>query len=191
MQVMKKLSAVCRLLSACLLAACLQQSDAPYNEDDFQNGGPDAPELNERTMAFIQPGNPYSNVESLRPKTEQEKRESTEKWDSSRMDTHWQEYKGAMVRVQVLLGDSDMREMRLKLVQNANGGDIDGDMREILGKVADFEMKKVCGRRAESVAIVYDRASFEAMRPTPFFDYKVETEGSAMREYGFRCIYYR
>jgi len=52
-------------------------------------------------------------------------------------------------------------------------------------------MKKVCGRRAESVAIVYDKASFDVVRPTPFFDYKVGTEGSAMREYGFRCVYFK
>jgi hypothetical protein len=105
------------------------------------------------------------------------------------METRWQEYKGQMVRVQILLGDTDIREMRLKLAQNANGGDVDGDIRDVLGKVADFEMKKVCGRRAVSVAIVYDKASFDVVRPTPFFDYRVETEGAAMREYGFRCIY--
>ncbi|MDR3208800.1 MAG: hypothetical protein LBT45_03040 [Rickettsiales bacterium] len=179
------------LLPLLLLTACLQQpqDDVPYNSEDFQNGGPDAPELNERTMAFMQPGNQYSNVEAYRPKTEQEKKESTDKWGTSKMTTRWQEYKGAMVRVEILLGDTDLREMRLKLVQNANGGDVDGDMRDILGKVADFEMKKVCGRRAESVAMVYDKASFEAIRPTPFFDYKVDAEGASMREYGFRCIY--
>lgn len=188
---MKKLFLVSYLAALVFLAGCTQQQsgDIPYNQDDFQGGGPDAPELNERTMAFMQPGNPYSNVEALRPKAEHEKKESNEKWNSSRMETRWQEYKGAMVRVQILLGDTDLREMRLKLIQNANGGDIDGDIRDVLGKVADFEMKKVCGRRAESVAIVYDNASFEAVRPNPFFDYKVETEGAAMREYGFRCIY--
>ncbi|MDR1826362.1 MAG: hypothetical protein LBQ49_01565 [Rickettsiales bacterium] len=181
-------------LAALMLAGCLQNGagvgeDRPYNQGDFAGGGMDAPELNERTMAFMQPGNPYSNVESFRPKSDQEKRESTDKWSTSRMVTRWQEYKGTMVRVEILLGDSDLREMRLKVLQNANGGDIDGDLRDILGIVADFEMKKVCGRRAESVAVVYDHASFEAMRPNPFFDYKVETEGSSMREYGFRCIY--
>lgn len=178
------------LLSAVVLTGCLEQStDNAYNTDDFQNGGVDAPELNERTMAFMQPGNEYSNVESYRPKSEKDKQESDEKWNSSRMETRWQEYKGTMVRVQILLGDSNLREMRLKLIQNADGGYIDGDIRDVLSKVADFEMKKVCGRRAESFAIVYDKASFESTRPTPFFDYKVETEGSVMREYGFRCIY--
>jgi hypothetical protein len=174
------------------LAACLQQGgDMPYNQEDFQSGGPDAPELNERTMTFMQPGNPYSNVEAYRPKTEQEKIESNEKWNSSRMETHWQEYKGTMVRVQIILGDSDIREMRLKLIQNANGGDLDEDIRGVLGTVADFEMKKVCGRRAESVQIVYDKASFDTVRPNPFFDHKIETEGATMREYGFRCVYNR
>ncbi|MDR2268984.1 MAG: hypothetical protein LBD94_02260 [Rickettsiales bacterium] len=187
---MKKVFSV---LFPLILVGCLQQTtdDVPYNEGDFQEGGPDAPELNERTMAFMQPGNPYSNVEALRPKTEQEKKEADDKWNTSRMETRWQEYKGTMVRVQILLGDTDLREMRLKVIQNANGGDVDGDIRDILGKVADFEMKKICGRRAESVAIVYDNASFESVRPTPFFDYKIETEGAAMREYGFRCVYYK
>ncbi|MDR2770249.1 MAG: hypothetical protein LBB08_02245 [Rickettsiales bacterium] len=172
-----------------ILAGCLQTDQAAYNEADFQEGGPDAPELNERTMAFMQPGNPYSNVEAFRPKTGKELDEAAEKWNASRMETHWQEYRGQMVRVQVILGDSDLREMRLKLVQNANGGDVDGDIRSVLGKVADFEMKKVCGRRAETIAIVYDKASFDTVRPTPFFDHKIETEGAVMREYGFRCVY--
>jgi hypothetical protein len=145
--------------------------------------------MNERTMAFMQPGNPYSNVEGFRPKTEQEKMDTDDKWSTSRKTTRWQEYKGTMVRVEVLLGDTDLREMRLKVLQNANGGYVDGDMRDILGQVADFEMKKVCGRRVNSVAIVYDKASFESIRPTPFFDFKVNSDGSSIREYGFRCIF--
>jgi len=188
---MKKLFSVLFVLGT--LTACLQNDaeDRPYNQDDFAAGGFDAPEMNERTMAFMQPENPYSNTEALRPKSEQEKKANVEKWESSRMITRWQEYKGTMVRVEILLGDNDLREMRLKLIQNANGGDVDGDIRDVLGRVADFEMKKVCGRRVESVAIVYDKASFDVVRPTPFFDYKVGTEGSAMREYGFRCIYFK
>lgn len=184
---MKKLFAV--LFITGMLGGCLQDN-APYNQQDFERGGMDAPELNERTMAFMQPENTYSNVESLRPKTEDEKQQTDQKWNTSRVTTRWQEYKGVMVRVEILLGDTDLREMRLKVIQNADGGDIDGDLRDILGKVADFEMKRVCGRRTDSVAIVYDRASFDALRPTPFFDFKVQTEGSSMREYGFRCIFY-
>ena len=30
------------------------------------------------------------------------------------METRWQEYKGTMVRVQILLGNTDLREMRLR-----------------------------------------------------------------------------
>ena len=56
------------------------------------------------------------------------------------METRWQEYKGAMVRVQILLGNTDMREMRLRLMQNADGMDIDGDSRTILSAVADYEL---------------------------------------------------
>ena len=50
-------------------------------------------------------------------------------------------------------------------------------------------MKKVCGRNAESIVVVYDRPSADVMRPTTFFEYRVESEGAAMREYGFRCVY--
>jgi len=179
------------LLFAITLSACLKPEGQPYNEQDFQMGGDDAPELNERTMAFMQPGNPYSNVEAFRPRTEEEKFKSVEKWNTAKKTTRWQEYKGTMVRVEILLGDNDIREMRLKLVQNANGSHVDGDIRDILGRVADFEMRKICGRGAETVAIVYEQASFEVIRPTPFYDYKIQTDGSAIREYGFRCIFNR
>ena len=79
--------------------------------------------------------------------------------------------------------------MRLRLMQNADGMDIDGDSRAVLSKVADYEMKRVCGRNATSIVLVYDMPSFETMRPTPFFDYRIEAEGTTMREYGFRCVY--
>ena len=110
-------------------------------------------------------------------------------WDTSRKEVRWQDYKGTIVRVEILLGDSSVREMRLRLMQNAAGTDVDADARTILGKVADYEMKKVCGRNAESIVIVYDRPSAQVMRPTTFFDYRVEAEGETMREYGFRCVY--
>ncbi|MDR1027510.1 MAG: hypothetical protein LBL46_03785 [Rickettsiales bacterium] len=181
-----------KILALLVLTGCLQQTGeqgSAYNGDDFAAGGPDAPEMNERTMAFMQPGNQYANVESFRPKTEAQKQDTTTKWDTSKKITRWQEYKGQMVRVEILLGSQDLREMRLKLNQSADGGDIDGDMREIIAKVADFEMKKVCGRRASNIVVVYDNASFDTLRPTPFFDYKVGADGSSMREYGFRCVY--
>jgi len=58
-----------------------------------------------------------------------------------------------------------------------------------LGTVANFEMKRVCGRNAESFVLVYDSPSFEVLRPTPYFDYVAMNEGVTMREYGFRCVY--
>ncbi|MDR0726692.1 MAG: hypothetical protein LBF37_01360 [Rickettsiales bacterium] len=184
---MKRFLAICLIPLA--LAACSSTTDAPYNETDFAQGGVDAPLYNERTQGFMQADNQYANIDTYKPKTSEEKELNNNRWNTSRMETRWQEYKGAMVRIQILLGNTDMREMRLRLMQNADGMDIDGDARTVIAKVADFEMKRVCGRNADSIVIVYDRPSFDAMRPTPYFDYRIEAEGSTMREYGFRCVY--
>ena len=177
--------AICSVLA---LGAC-STGDTPYNTNDFENGGADAPLYNERTSQFMQAENQYSNIDSYKPKTAKEKEQADNKWKTSRMETRWQEYKGAMVRVQILLGNSDVREMRLRLMQNADGMDIDGDSRTILARVADYEMKRVCGRNTDSIVMIYDRPSFDAMRPTPYYDYRMEAEGATMREYGFRCVY--
>ena len=171
------------------LAGCVASSDTPYNTDDFAHGGADAPLYNERSSEFMQADNQYANIDTYKPKTSAEKEQNSNRWNTARMETRWQEYHGAMVRVQILLGNTDMREMRLRLIQNADGMDVDGDARTILAKVADYEMKRVCGRNADSIVMVYDRPSFDAMRPTPFFDYRIEAEGATMREYGFRCVY--
>jgi predicted DNA binding CopG/RHH family protein len=173
----------------CLLLATCAGDDAPYNTADFAAGGPDAPLYNERTADFMQAENEYSNINAYVPKTETDKEINNNRWNTSRMETRWQEYKGTMVRVEILLGNTDLREMRLRLVQNADGMDIDGDMHSVLNRVADFEMKKVCGRNADGIVVVYDRPSFDVMRPTPYFDYRIEAEGASMREYGFRCTY--
>ena len=177
------------VLGAVLLGGCATDNDAPYNEVDFAQGGEDAPLYNERTSTFMQSDNQYSNIDSYKPKTSAEKEQNSNRWNTSRMETRWQEYRGAMVRVQILLGNTDVREMRLRLMQNADGMDIDGDSRTVLAAVADYEMKRVCGRNADSIVMVYDRPSFDAMRPTPYFDYRIEAEGATMREYGFRCVY--
>lgn len=169
------------------LAACT--NDMPYDTVDYANGGDTAPLYNERTSTFMQDDNQYSEIATYRPKNDLEKEKMNKRWNTSRMETRWQEYHGAMVRVQILLGNSDLREMRLRMMQNADGMDIDGDIHSVLSKVADYEMKRVCGRNAENIIVVYDNPSFDAMRPTPFFDYRVEAEGATMREYGFRCIY--
>ncbi len=177
------------MCSVLALGACATDKDAPYNETDFAQGGADAPLYNERTSGFMQSDNQYANIDSYKPKTAAEKEQTNNRWNTSRMETRWEEYKGTMVRVQILLGNTDLREMRLRLMQNADGMDIDGDTRTILAKVADYEMKRVCGRNADSIVMVYDRPSFDVMRPTPYFDYRIEAEGATMREYGFRCVY--
>jgi len=176
------------LCSVLVLGAC-SNGDTPYNRDDFEQGGVDAPLYNERTSTFMQADNQYSNIDSYKPKTAREKELNDNKWKTSRMETRWQEYKGTMVRVQILLGNSDVREMRLRLMQNADGMDIDGDARTILARVADYEMKRVCGRNTDSIVMIYDRPAFDTMRPTPYYDYRMEAEGATMREYGFRCVY--
>ena len=144
---------------------------------------------NETTQEYITDENEYSQIDSYQPKSMAERTESSTRWNTARKETRWQEYKGAMVRVEILLGDTEVREMRLRYMQSADGKDVDADMRTVLARVADYEMKRVCGRNAESIVIIYDRPSFEVMRPTTFFDYRVESEGAAMREYGFRCVY--
>ena len=159
------------IMSGALLAGCNTDKDMPYNATDFAQGGPDAPLYNERSSEFMQSDNQYANIDSYKPKTAEEKEQNSNRWTTARMETRWQEYKGAMVRVQIVLGNTD------------------GDARTILAKVADYEMKRVCGRNADSIVMVYDRPSFDAMRPTPFFDYRIEAEGATMREYGFRCVY--
>ena len=186
---MKKLSMLCALLSVIGLAGCNTGGDVPYNEDDFETGGYDAPALNERTSHFMQADNQYAGVSAHRPRTQEEMAASNAKWDTSRKEIRWREYRGTMVRVEILLGDTDMREMRTRLMQNASGQDVDGDARHVISRVADFEMKRVCGRNAESYVIVYDRPSFDVVRPTPYFDYRIEAAGSTMREFGFRCIF--
>ena len=54
--------------------------------------------------------------------------------------------------------------------------------KDALAAVADFEMKRVCGRNADSIVMVYDRPSFDVMRPTPYFDYRIEAEGATIRD---------
>lgn len=177
------------MLSGLFFLAGCNTGEVAYNEQDFAQGGADAPLYNERTSGFMQADNQYADIDSYKPKSSSEIEQSNNRWNTSRMETRWQEYKGTMVRVQILLGSSDLREMRLRLMQNADGMDVDGDARTILAKVADYEMKRVCGRNAESIVMVYDRPSFDVMRPTPYFDYRIEAEGATMREYGFRCVY--
>lgn len=169
--------------AACALCACSGGGFFGSNNND--NMGT----YNEKTGEYMSENNEFAVIDSYKPKTMEEREEIANHWNTARKETRWREYKGTMVRVEILLGDSDVREMRLRLMQNASGADIDADMRTVLGKVADYEMKRVCGRNAESIVMVYDRPSSEVMRPTTFYDYRIEAEGASMREYGFRCVY--
>ena len=180
----------CTLSLMLLLGACTTTTEAPnYNTQDFEQGGDTAPYYNERSAGFMGPEDQYGDIDYRRPKMPPEKAEKDTKWNTSRKETSWQEYHGTMIRIEVLLGSDDLREMRLRLVQNATGMDVDGDIRSVLRKVSKFEMKRVCGRNSKSFIIVYDKPSFDVLRPTPYFDYKTQDDGANMREYGFKCIY--
>jgi len=159
------------------------------NRDYYGNDGNKDVAYSEKTNKYISEKNEFAEIDSYRPRTMAEREASSARWDTARKETRWQEYKGTMVRVEILLGDTDVRHMRLRLMQNAAGTDIDADIKTVLGRVADYEMKRVCGRNAESIVMIYDEPSFEVMRPTSFFEYRVEAEGVTMREYGFRCVY--
>lgn len=159
------------------------------NNDNGSIVGKNGEYYDEQSAQYITDKNEFAQIDSYKPSSMKEREEVAAHWNTARKETRWQEYKGTMVRIEILLGDTDIREMRLRLMQNADGADIDADARTVLARVADYEMKKVCGRNAESIVIVYDRPSFDVMRPTSFFEYRVEAEGESMREYGFRCVY--
>ena len=178
---MKK-SLICFLGAGLLLGACSSDNGGFYGKATSEV-------YNETTKEYITDENEYAEIDSYQPKTMAEREAASNRWNTARKETRWQEYKGTMVRVEILLGDTEVREMRLRLMQNADGKDVDADVRTVLARVADYEMKKVCGRNAESIVIVYDQPSFEVMRPTSFFEYRVESEGVTMREYGFKCVY--
>ena len=170
-----------------MLGLAMSVAACNFDNDGYYGKGGDV--YDEQTSEIITEKNEFAQIDSYKPRSMKEREAAANRWNTARKETRWQEYKGTMVRIEILLGDSNVREMRLRLMQNADGADIDADARTVLSRVADFEMKKVCGRNAESVVIVYDKPAFEVMRPTSFFDYRVEAEGDTMREYGFRCVY--
>jgi hypothetical protein len=170
-----------------IFGVCLAIVGCANDNSGYYSGAGEV--FTEETSEYITEQNEFSDIDSYKPKSLAEREAIANHWNTARKETRWQEYKGTMVRVEILLGDSDLREMRLRLMQNANGTDVDADARTVLAKVADYEMKQVCGRNAESIVVVYDRPSSQVMRPTSFFEYRVEAEGVTMREYGFRCVY--
>ena len=186
---MKKLLTLALTLT---LVSCVNNQapqPMPFNEHDFARGGVDAPLLNERTLMFMEPSHPMFGANEFRPLSQEEMADKYARWNNSRVETRWQEYHGTMVRVEVLRGSRDMREMRLKVIQGTAGGHVGGDNAHILGRVAQHEMHRICGRRSTHHVIIFDRPSFEVVRPTPFFDFTATDRGGIMREYGFRCIF--
>ena len=127
----------------------------------------------DRRNAYLQTAStkPSLLLEGTNPRLIDEWQEAPVLWDA--------------VRVSV----DNRNETGLYILTGADGTDVDADIKTVLARVADYEMNRVCGRNAESVVIVYDQPSFDVMRPTSFFDYRVESEGVTMREYGFRCVY--
>ena len=89
---MKK-SLIFALILAPIFAACT----SGYNADDYADGGDKAPYYNERTSTFMDANNEYGEIDSMRPRSDAEKDASHKRWNSSRMETRWQEYRGAMV----------------------------------------------------------------------------------------------
>ena len=170
------------ILTLVLAVGACSTNNGMYSGDDGEY-------YDEQTAQYITEKNEFAQIDSYEPRTMKEREAAAARWNTARKETRWQEYKGTMVRIEILLGDTSVREMRLRLIQNADGADIDADSRTVLGHVADYEMKRVCGRNAESIVVVYDKPSFEVMRPTSFFEYRIEAVGESMREYGFRCVY--
>ncbi len=112
------------------------------------------------------------------------------KWDASKVNTFWENYRGNNVRVELLNNGRDIKEARLKFIPTSNlHSNADGSIAEMLGKVAEKVMKNVCGKRARQSIILYERPSAELVRETPADGYKILTRGTSVREYGFRCIY--
>ncbi|MDR2685394.1 MAG: hypothetical protein LBB23_01315 [Rickettsiales bacterium] len=111
------------------------------------------------------------------------------KWSGNKIDTRYEEYRGRVVRVQVLLNDSDLHEMRLRLMPATDGAHSGGKTADILERVAEFSSKRVCGKGVLQVNIVYDQPSFDSIKPSPYYDHKVDDRAVNIREYGFTCAY--
>jgi len=116
-------------------------------------------------------------------------RNAPDRWQNSPKSVFWEDYRGNSVRIELLRTNSDMKEMRLKFVQTAGiYSNPDGTIAEMLSRVSARTMKRVCGRRAISATVLYERPGIEYMRMTtadPFFP----TTGGTLIEYGFRCVY--
>ena len=116
-------------------------------------------------------------------------RNAPDRWLNSPKSVFWEDYRGNSVRIELLRTNSDMKEMRLKFVETAGMySNPDGSIAEMLSRVAARTMKRVCGQRAVSATVLYERPGTEYMRATtgdPF----MPAPGGTMIEYGFRCVY--
>ena len=113
-----------------------------------------------------------------------------DKWQNSVKSVFWEDYRGNNVRIELLRTNSDMKEMRLKFVQSQDlNADPDGAVQDMLDTVAARVMKRTCGRRARQAITLYERPSVEYTRQTAADPYQIVSNGSSLREYGFRCVY--
>ena len=112
-----------------------------------------------------------------------------DRWQNSPKSVFWEDYRGNNVRIEMLRTNSDMKEIRLKFVQTANVySNPDSTVAEMLSRVAARTMKRVCGRRALSASVLYERPGTEYMRTT-MADPFLPASGNTLIEYGFRCVY--
>jgi|GEM_PF-6189663 len=166
------------LFAALLIAACHQnQNQGGYQSRHDQNPG---------DPQFV--GNVGGAQGNFGP-SQRQIAESNRKWSAANLDTRHEEFRGRTIVVQTIKTDGDFKEMRLRLLPSADGGDAGMKSAEILEKVAEFSSKRICGRNVKWVNVMYDQPSFQAIRPNPFFDYKLDDSVTTAREYGFTCEY--
>ncbi|MHA1540447.1 MAG: hypothetical protein ACTSXL_00635 [Alphaproteobacteria bacterium] len=145
--------------------------------------------LNDGTMHYIDKSSDYDVFGSVRAFSEKDKQYFATKWNPANVMPAWHDYHGHLIRADMLQSNRDLREMRLKFMHHQHDRYIDGDISQILEKVASNIIRQTCGRRSSDVLRVYDRPSAEVSRPNAFYDYEIITQGVSIREYGFRCIY--
>lgn len=121
------------------------------------------------------------------PRNEAQAEDIAQRWGGTNVETWFQDFRGRTVRVQVIKSDSDLKEMRLRLMPRAEGMDAGMKAGEILERVAEASSKRICGKGVRWVNVVYDNPSFDTFRPNPFFDFRADAGSANMREYGFTC----
>ncbi|MBL0690528.1 MAG: hypothetical protein JJV93_02565 [Alphaproteobacteria bacterium] len=113
------------------------------------------------------------------------------KWESNKTITRSINYKGVVVRIDKLRGDTDIQSMRLRAIYNDKPKFVSQDAISLLNDIAEHEMTQMCGPNASDVILLENKISADVSRPTPFYKYKVLASGTTVREYKFRCLYNR